>query len=292
MSEKYTGKIFDAMVQVDSEQEFNLILNNNTSWVDKFCVFYRENFDKDLSSDTIIMGTTKSRNQRFDISQDYLNSILSEIQQYDCKFVGELMLSHADKTGGQINLNSERYIDSAAPNLLKLLEEVHVPIMIHWEVYNLERDLYPIENMLAKNLNKTFIWPHCGFAHPEFIDDLLTKHDNLIGTLSKLELIRSSDSWISPVDGSIIGQNVANPDYLDKLNMGMLDEVGNIKPEWKSLLEKHSNRFMFATDSHKDFRHERYGDIVNIWRDILGNFDKEVAEKIAYGNAMKVYRLQ
>jgi hypothetical protein len=289
MNNKYTGKLIDAMLQVDLKPDLDLILNNNTEWVDKFCVFYRGSFDQDIASDNVILGTTKRNDQRYDITPEYLNQVLSEIEQHNCRFIGELMLSHADKVNGDINPNLERYINSESPNLLSLISQVNVPIMIHWETYNKQRDLGSIEGMLRNNSTKTFIWSHCGFADPDLIDYMFLNHQNLFGTLSKLELIRTSESWISSSNEDLGGYNVVNKDYLSELNTGLLETNGNIKPEWKSLLEKHSNRFMFATDSHKEHRREKYNTIVNIWRNILGEFELSIAEQIAYRNAMNIY---
>jgi len=291
-TQKYIGKMIDAMIQIDTTQDIENILADNTQWVDKFCVFYRHEFGQKILSDNVIMGTTKRNDQKGDITTEYMNNILSEIPQYNCKFVGELMLSHADKENGDINPNFERYINSDSPILSSLLSSVNVPIIIHWETYNIERDLRNIKNMLSKNQTKTFIWAHCGFADTALIDTMLSEHSNLVATLSKLELIRTSESWISSNKEDLGGYNVVNKEYLDKLNTGIVDLNGDIKPEWKLLLEKHSDRFMFATDCHKSHRFEKYNTIVKIWRDILGNFDNEIAEKIAYINAMRVYRIQ
>jgi hypothetical protein len=289
MNKKYTGKMFDAMIQIDTSEDIEKILDDNTQWVDKFCVFYRNKFDKKILSDKVILGTTKRTDQKEDISIDYRNDILSEIKEHNCKFIGELMLSHADKVEGDINTNFERYINPQSAILSSLIQRVFLPTIIHWEVYNTERDLANIKNMLFNNQSRTFIWAHCGFANPDLIDSMLSEHTNLVATLSKLELIRTSDSWISAKKEDLGGYNVVHKEYLDKLNTGLVDQEGNIKSDWKLLLEKHSDRFMFATDCHKPHRFEKYNTIVSIWRDILGSFEADIAEKIAYKNASRVY---
>jgi hypothetical protein len=287
---KYTGKMFDAMIQVNSEEEVQQVLDN--SEVDKFCIFYRNEFIKDISSDRVLLGTTKRKDQRNDITLEYLNEILNEIRRYDSKFIGELMLSHADKHSGDSHENYERYINAESPILSALISGVEVPIMFHWEVYNTERDLVSIENMLKNNPSKTFIWPHCGFADPKLVDYLLSNHSNLVATLSKLELIRTHDDWILHSGEDLGGYNVVNKEYLKRLDTGMLDKKGRIKLKWQRLLQKHQTRFMFASDCHKSHRFDKYNTIVSIWRDILGNFDNNIAEKIAYSNAMRVYQVQ
>ncbi|MEI8195367.1 MAG: amidohydrolase family protein [Phycisphaerae bacterium] len=279
------------MIQFDLPQVIEQIMANNTQWVDKFCGFYRDRFVTEIESKNLVMGTTKRNDQRDDISIEYFAQVLTELEQKNCKFVGEIMLAHADKIRGDYNINFERYINPSAPILNSLLSYVDVPIMIHWEAYNIERDLANIKQMLDTHRTKTFIWVHCGFAHPPLIDDMLSQHSNLVATLSKLELIRTSESWLSSTHEDLGGYNVRHKDYMDKLNTGMLDSDGEIKSEWKTLLEKYPDRFMFATDSHKTYRQEKYDNIVSVWRNILGKLDEDLAKMIAHDNAMRIFDL-
>jgi predicted TIM-barrel fold metal-dependent hydrolase len=49
---------------------------------------------------------------------------------------------------------------------------------------------------------------------------------------------------------------------------------------------------LFATDAHKKHRWKKYSKIVRIYRDILNQLPEEVAKKIAYLNAEKIYNIK
>ena len=55
------------------------------------------------------------------------------------------------------------------------------------------------------------------------------------------------------------------------------------------LLQKYPDRFMFATDVHKFSRWKNYNKIVKIWREILGQLEKSLADKIGSKNAERIY---
>jgi hypothetical protein len=61
--------------------------------------------------------------------------------------------------------------------------------------------------------------------------------------------------------------------------------------EWRDLLGKYPDRFMFATDAHKDFRWEKYEKIVERWRFILGQLPDPVAQSLAWRNAERTYTM-
>jgi len=46
---------------------------------------------------------------------------------------------------------------------------------------------------------------------------------------------------------------------------------------------------MFGSDCHKKYRWIHYDTIIETWREILGQLEPELAEKIAYKNAKKLF---
>ena len=73
------------------------------------------------------------------------------------------------------------------------------------------------------------------------------------------------------------------------LGGAVVDACGRLRREWRDLFARYPERFMFATDAHKGFRWERYADIVEQWRLILGQLPDPLAQALAWGNAERVY---
>ena len=62
--------------------------------------------------------------------------------------------------------------------------------------------------------------------------------------------------------------------------------------EWKEILIEYQDKLLFATDAHKKHRWKKYSKIVRIYRDILNQLPEEVAKKIAYLNAARIYDIK
>jgi hypothetical protein len=112
-------------------------------------------------------------------------------------------------------------------------------------------------------------------------------------TLSKRELKRWKNLWISPTNTDFGGFQIVNPEWWDKVdNNSIVDDDNKIKKEWVHLLDKFQDRFLFATDAHKSLRWKSYNAIVLCWRNILNQLDTVVAKKISYTNAVRLYNIK
>ena len=103
---------------------------------------------------------------------------------------------------------------------------------------------------------------------------MLSQHTNVMITLSKLEKDQRS---------------LTSKEKTEQLGGAIVDECGSILPEWLTLIDRFPTRFMFATDAHKDFRWEKYTDVVSRWRNILRQLSDPQAKMIAWQNAERVY---
>jgi predicted TIM-barrel fold metal-dependent hydrolase len=308
MTEIYEGKLLDAMAQIEyvisSENFFEMLDKNNVS---KIALFsrngdYRQERDyscaekiKEDLGNTVILGTSKRFNQSVHFEDYYISELTNELQNNNPQFMGELMFSHADKHDGDSHSAQERYVDAESPTVAKLLDLVSeinpVPIMIHWEVYHWERDLASISSMIKKYPNLTFIWVHCGFADAGQVDYMLSTHPNLVATLTKREMVRIDNLWISHTGDDLGGYQIWNPEFRKSVDGAIIDNNGIIKPEWVELLTKYQDRFMWGTDAHKSLRWQSYGRIIKIWRGILSQLDVDLVKKITYDNAMRIYKV-
>ena len=149
-----------------------------------------------------------------------------------------------------------------------------MPVMTHWEVYDWNRDWPVFHALYARFPEVTFIWPHAGFASPEQVVTVLAAHPNVMATLSKKE--KPQRSLSSEEKSEMLGEPV-------------VDRCGNLYPVWRDVFAKYPDRFMFATDAHKNFRWTKYADIVEQWRLILGQLPDSIAQSVAWRNAERTY---
>lgn len=64
---------------------------------------------------------------------------------------------------------------------------------------------------------------------------------------------------------------------------------GSIDPEWRRVLERFSDRFMVGSDTWVNSQWDEYGYLISLNRQWLSQFSREVAERIAYRNAERLF---
>ncbi|WP_319471604.1 amidohydrolase family protein [uncultured Pseudodesulfovibrio sp.] len=284
----YDGPLFDAMSQIDEMVDMDQAIRNvRAAGVTKLALFARsrkrlhqnEQAVLDLAArntDLIILGAPKYFRLSDDISHAYIDSTVEGIRKHGYKFIGEILYTHGDKSTGKQYARGERYIDPSLPGTARLMEALaplKLPVMVHWEPYAPKRDFPRFHALYAAWPNQVFILPHMGFATAETIDDFMSMHPNLHALTSKKE--RLMDNFSDPAKKALIGPSML--------------EDGVLRPDWKSLLIKYQDRILFGTDPHMKKLWNKYGKIVSDQRRILGQLPREVAEKIAYKNAEKLY---
>ncbi len=284
----YDGPLFDAMSQIDETVGMDKAMNSvRAAGVSKLALFARsrktlhENEQAVLNlarrnPDLIVLGAPKYFQLSGDVSTNYIRSTVQGIEKYGYRFIGELLYTHGDKQSGKQYPAGERYVDPSKPGtatLLKAIAPFKIPFMTHWEPYASERDFPRFHALYSAWPNQIFLLPHMGFASAAQMDEFLGRHPNLYALMSKKE--RRMNDFSDPGKFALTGS-------------AMLD--GNtLHPEWKALLVKFQDRILFATDPHMKKLWRRYGETVDRQRLILGQLPRDVAEKIAYRNAEKVY---
>jgi len=286
---RYSGPLIDAMAQIESGM-FNTVSRAlDRSGVTRMALFARLHRKRNGEADVLllkkrfperfIMGTPKPFDQGGDLSTRFVNQTISHIQDERYQFIGELLFAHADKSHGEQTATGERYVAPDGKNVLKLLsasEQRRIPVMLHWEVYDWGRDWPAFHALYSRFPRVTFIWPHTGFASHEQVLTVLSSHSNVMVTLSKKEQFPNS---------------LSSEEKSELLGEAIVDSCGKLLREWRDLLGKYPDRFMFATDAHKDFRWEKYEKIVEQWRFILGQLPDPVAQSLAWRNAERTYTM-
>lgn len=284
---EYRGLMFDAMAQIESGMANTVTAALDQSGVARMALFARLHRKRNGESDVLslkrryrqrfVIGTPKPFDQDRDLSSRFVASTLAHLQDDHFQFVGEIMFAHADKSHGAQTMTGERYVTPDGKNvtaLLAALEGRNIPVMTHWEVYEWNRDWPGFRALYSRFPKVTFIWPHAGFGTADQVGTVLSAHANVVVTLSKKEQDQGS---------------MASEEKREALGGAIVDGCGTLLAEWRDLLQKYPDRFMFATDAHKDFRWARYADVVKQWRLILAQLPAPVAQALAWTNAERVY---
>jgi hypothetical protein len=284
---RYAGPLIDAMAQIESGMSGTVSDAMSKSGVERMALFARQHHKRNGEAGVLslksrfpqrfLLGTPKSFSERGDLSDGFVEQTLYHLKDERFQFVGELLFAHADKIRGEQTLEGERYVAPEGKNVARLLSEVErrgVPVMLHWEVYDWKRDWPAFHALYMRFPAAIFIWPHAGFASHEQVATVMSSHDNVMVTLSKKE---------KPI-GSLSGE-----EKREMLGEAVVDTCGTLRREWRDLLARYPERFMFATDAHRQHRWTKYDQVVEQWRLILGQLPDPLAQALAWRNAERVY---
>ena len=119
-------------------------------------------------------------------------------------------------------------------------------------------DAEAVEILMGHNPKARIIWAHTGFGlEGERVSAILTKYPSVTGELS--------------------------------YRSGIVDGGGKLTAEWRALFTKFPDRFLLGSDTWINERWASYGDIMSGYRAWLEQLPKDVAVKIANGNAKKLF---
>jgi hypothetical protein len=284
---RYAGPLFDAMAQIESGMSSTVEGAMARAGVERMALFARQHHKRNGEGSVlalksrfpqrIYMGTPKPFSERGDLSDGFLDQTNTYLRDQRYQFIGELLFAHADKAHGEQTLEGERYVAPGGKNVQRLIsavEQRHVPVMLHWEVYDWDRDWPAFHALYARFPAVIFIWPHAGRASHEQVATVVSSHANVMVTLSKKEHRARS---------------LSSEEKAEMLGEGVIDDCGVLRREWRDLFVRYPERFMFATDAHKSFRWAKYEAIVERWRLILGQLPEPLAQSLAWRNAERVY---
>lgn len=115
-----------------------------------------------------------------------------------------------------------------------------------------------LEKLFGHDPRARVIWAHTGFATPTAeVERLLAAHPGLMGELS--------------------------------YRGGLTRADGKLTPEWRALLTDRADRFLLGSDTWINERWESYGQTIAAYRAWLAQLPREAAERIAWGNAERLF---
>lgn len=158
---------------------------------------------------------------------------------------------------------------------LSIKHKVPLPLHMQWHPESVEQ----LGRLLASDREGVVLLSHCGKdSQAGEIRVFFEQHPNVLCDLG----FRSP-----PQAAAESGKDPARTIYWGE---SFFSKPG-IKPEWAKLIEDYPDRFMVAVDDVH--RWSTYDEVIKVIRTgLLAQLRPETAEKVAYKNAVRVFRLQ
>jgi predicted TIM-barrel fold metal-dependent hydrolase len=182
----------------------------------------------------------------------------------------ELARSRARAVGEVHVRQVSRRIDRspADPAFVKVLEVAarhRAPVVIHQELD--AGATAALEAALAAAPAATIVLAHAGSVAPAALEPLLSRHRNLAVDLSGMHFQRTP---------------------------ALASETGPLDPAWKTLIEKHPDRFVVGIDvwAARLFEPAMLDRLMRWTRRILGELTPDTAAQVAHRNAVRLFHLE
>ena len=175
------------------------------------------------------------------------------------------------RAAGEVHVRQEsrkidrRADDPAFGQVLEVAAKHGVPVVIHCELTAAAAS--SLETALQKHPKAVIVLAHGGSAEPALLEGLLSRNPNLLVDLSGMHYQRTPR---------------------------LASEKGRLDPAWKGLIEKFPDRFMMGIDvwAPRLFEPATLDRLLAWTRRILGELPPEVAQKVAYRNAARLFRVE
>ena len=166
--------------------------------------------------------------------------------------------------GRQVSRKIDRDVATFG-KLLELAASRGVPVIVHEELS--EAAVRQVDAALAAHRRAVIVLAHAGEGPPSRIDALLARHPNLFVDLSGMHFQRKP---------------------------ALATETGPLDPAWKSVIEKHPDRFLIGIDvwAPRLFEPAMLDKLMAWTRRILGELKPDVAERVAAKNAAAVFKIE
>jgi len=182
-----------------------------------------------------------------------------------------LLASGKYRAAGEVHLRQvSRKIERKADapifgQVLEVAAKHGVPVVIHAELT--VEAAGGLEAALQKHPKTTIVLAHGGSAEPAVLERLLGKNANLMVDLSGMHYLRTPK---------------------------LASETGPLAPAWKTLIEKMPDRFLVGIDvwAPRLFEPATLDRLMGWTRRILGELPPEVADKVAYKNAARLFKVE
>jgi predicted TIM-barrel fold metal-dependent hydrolase len=192
-------------------------------------------------------------------TQQAADQVAAGLAKRGARVVGEVHIRHVRR---RIERDPS---DGPFTRVLEVTGRRGVPVVIHDDLN--ARATGALESALAARPDATVILAHAGGAPPAVIDRLLGAHPNLLVDLSGMHFQRRP---------------------------ALATETGPIDPAWKAVIEKAPDRFLMGLDvsTPRLFEPAMLDRLMKWTRRILGELKPDVAERVAYRNAARLFHAE
>jgi len=225
---------------------------------------------------TRIIPAAKTKTKAFMKGQaGYPDDFLEELGRYDYKAMAEVIMWHAAKKGVGAGRAVIQPDDPRIKPMIKAAREGGYPYIVHVETGDMGWDkggyVEKLEKLFAANRDIAFGMIHMAQMDMDDVTTLLPRHPNLF-------FITSHSNPVT------IG--------FSKLPWTRMFDSESLKPQWKSLIEAHPDRFVLGFDNVFHFHWEgRFIPQVRVWRKALAELPDDVAHMVAHRNAERLWKI-
>jgi len=232
--------------------------------------------------------------------------LLDATEKYKKQSVGfaEVLIQHAEndqKNNKTKGLTDKTIYSPEIQRTIKHIVDQKKPLIIHLEtndfIHVKAQTMKELDQLLTELNPHPVILIHMAQLSATEVKNLIQQHKNVHFFISTADPINqrgierrkennetAQSGWITVLNGPGIKWSYRNPNPV----------IYNTawKPEWKSLIEKNSDRFIFAIDSvYADPWKFSHSIKVKLWRERLGDLKSNSANNIACGNAKRLWTL-
>ena len=229
---------------------------------------------------TCIVPSLRTKGRGFDENRpSYYKMLDQQFKAPAFKAMSEIILVHAPKGTRAPEVN----VAASEPQVIEVMERAFAkgwPVVLHYEFRWLAKAygtkawaarMVELKSLVSQYPQQQFALIHMAQLDPPEAGALLAAHPNLVFLTSHantLVLLDSNQPWTNMFDGQALS------------------------PEWKALLLRYPDRFVFAIDNvWPEHWSEKYVRQVEFWRNALNKLPNEVAHAIAHGNAERLWGL-
>lgn len=206
----------------------------------------------------------------------YADALEKSLNEYKYSALGDLQVYRPpganDLEHLVVDLDDER-----VGKVVQIAKRMQWPVLFQLQFSRMGEEEFEwymetLDELAQDNREAAFIFLHMGTLKIDQIKRLIKKHPNIYFELSR-----------------------TNPEYEDDKGVyKMIVNYIEVDPKWKVLLNQYSDRFLVGYHNFGliDWHEKPYQTQTRWIRYILGNLEPVAADRIAHGNAERLWRLQ
>ena len=284
----YDFPIIDAHSQVDHKVDLNKIIKlMDKAGVSKTILSARGKLKANKllefsnnNESRIVPAIRTKGNHYIEDTEKYYRILSKQNNMNGFGAIAEVILWHAKKgnKAPEVIVFPE---DNRVLIALEVAKNKNWPFIIHIEFSAIGNDkiifMNKFKKFLFENPDTVFVLNHIGQLNTNEVNSLINEFPNInfiTAHTNPIVLNRSSQPWTNMFDGNIFtGYKLNN--------------------NWKELIIKYPNRFILGFDNvFPEHWGDLYLDQVSLWKETLNKLPLNVAKKVAFENAQRLWHIK